>query len=247
MINDGIDKKGKDITSFLMIGQSNMAGRGELDEVESINNANCYMLRMGRWQRMAEPINPDRAIFNTKFHSGISLGASFADSFANRFGTKVGMIPCADGGTTISQWQPEEVLFEHAVFMTKLAMRTSNLGGILWHQGESDCHSEKDAKTYLARFVSMIEQLRKDLGNEALPVVVGGLGDFLEDYDDEIKYKHTKTVQEALKQIPSAIQNCAFASAEGLTDRGDGVHFNSKSYRVLGERYFQSYLEIAEK
>jgi len=46
------------------------------------------MLRMGRWQAMAESINPDRAIFDSEFHSGISLGASFADSFAKHFWKK---------------------------------------------------------------------------------------------------------------------------------------------------------------
>lgn len=229
-----------------MIGQSNMAGRGDFGDVPEIKNPDCFMLRNGLWQKMSEPINPDRNIF-TYFHSGRGLSASFADEYAKHFGEQIGLIPCAEGGSRLDQWEPGGLLYDNAINNARLAMRTSTLTGILWHQGESDCHSEEDAKTYLARFVSMIEQLRKDLGNEALPVVVGGLGDFLEDYDDEIKYKHTKTVQEALKQIPSTIQNCAFASAEGLTDRGDGVHFNSKSYRVLGERYFQSYLEIAEK
>lgn len=229
-----------------MIGQSNMAGRGDFGDVPEIKNPDCFMLRNGLWQKMSEPINPDRNIF-TYFHSGRGLSASFADEYAKHFGEQIGLIPCAEGGSRLDQWEPGGLLYDNAINNARLAMRTSTLTGILWHQGESDCHSEEDAKTYLARFVSMIEQMRKDLGNEALPVVVGGLGDFLEDYDDEIKYKHTKTVQEALKQIPSTIQNCAFASAEGLTDRGDGVHFNSKSYRVLGERYFQSYLEIAEK
>lgn len=51
MIKDGITKKEK-ICSFLMIGQSNMAGRGEFGEVEPISNNKCFMLRMGRWQLM---------------------------------------------------------------------------------------------------------------------------------------------------------------------------------------------------
>ena len=65
MIVDGLGKDLDSITSFLMIGQSNMAGRGDFGEVEPISNPMCYMLRMGRWQRMSEPINPDRAIFDT--------------------------------------------------------------------------------------------------------------------------------------------------------------------------------------
>lgn len=103
MFNDGIKKEDKIVTSFLMAGQSNMAGRGEFGEVEPINNNKCFMLRMGRWQPMSEPINPDRALLDPIWHSGVSLAASFADSFAKHFDKEVGLIPCADGGTKISQ------------------------------------------------------------------------------------------------------------------------------------------------
>ena len=63
------------IKSFLMIGQSNMAGRGLINEVTPIYNERIQMLRNGRWQIMTEPINYDRPV------SGISLVGSFADSW----------------------------------------------------------------------------------------------------------------------------------------------------------------------
>ena len=176
MINDGENKSEINITSFLMIGQSNMAGRGDFGEVECIVNPDCYMLRMGRWQKMSEPINPDRAIFEGKFHSGINLCASFADRYAKHFNKKIGLIPCADGGTTISQWQPGEVLFDHAVLMTKLAMRSSNFGGILWHQGESDC-KELNISRYKERAIRMITEIRKELNAENLPFIFGELSE----------------------------------------------------------------------
>ena len=71
MIKDGERIFDTKIRSFLMIGQSNMAGRGEFNQVPNIENANCYMVRNGRWQKMSEPINPDRPIFEGEFHSGI--------------------------------------------------------------------------------------------------------------------------------------------------------------------------------
>lgn len=42
------------VKSFLMIGQSNMAGRGFIHEVPPIYNERIQMLRNGRWQMMAE-------------------------------------------------------------------------------------------------------------------------------------------------------------------------------------------------
>ena len=50
MFKDGLSSAGSQVHSFLMIGQSNMAGRGEFADVEPIRNDLCYMLRMGRWQ-----------------------------------------------------------------------------------------------------------------------------------------------------------------------------------------------------
>ena len=90
----------KDIVkSFLIIGQSNMAGRGHLHEVKPIINERIVMLRNGRWQMMAEPINCDRSV------SGISLAASFADAWCREYKEgKIGLIPCAEGGSEIDEW-----------------------------------------------------------------------------------------------------------------------------------------------
>ena len=41
LIRDGLSKADARITSILMVGQSNMAGRGHIGEVEPIVNAGC--------------------------------------------------------------------------------------------------------------------------------------------------------------------------------------------------------------
>ena len=127
ILKDG-ENQGEKIVSFLMVGQSNMAGRGDFGEVEPIENEYCHMLRMGRWQKMREPVNTDRYIFGDSFHSGIGPAPEFARCYAEHFHRHVGLIPCADGGTHINQWQPGELLYDHAVMQTKLALRTSTLG-----------------------------------------------------------------------------------------------------------------------
>ena len=240
MIKDGINNELK-ITSFLMIGQSNMAGRGEFSDVEKIDNDLCFMLRMGRWQKMSEPINPDRAIEGIRFHSGISLGASFADSFATEFNKPVGLIPCADGGTTLSQWMPGEILFDHAVFMSKLAKRTSCLGGILWHQGESDCINLNKDK-YKNDFIEMIEKLRKELDDENLPVIIGELSENIS--LEWVDKGSVKILNNTFYEISNEIKNCTVVSSKGLSLKEDLIHFDSKSLREFGIRYFNKYLEL---
>ena len=124
------------IHSILIIGQSNMGGRGFADEVPPINNDKLYVLRNGRWRAMYVPVNPDRKT------SGINLAESFADLYANEHNVDVGIIACADGGSSLDQWQVGGLLFDHACYMAELASRTSTIAAVLWHQGESDCSDE---------------------------------------------------------------------------------------------------------
>lgn len=244
-IKDGLSSASASMNSFLMIGQSNMAGRGHFHEVDPINNKLCHMLRMGRWQKMSEPVNPDRDMFNPDWHSGISLAASFADDFAKASEKPVGLIPCADGGTTMNQWAVGGVLYDHALMMTKLAMRTSTLRGILWHQGEGDCGSDELVSAYKDKFITMITQLRRDLGDENIPVIIGELGTHITERHklEDRPIKLNAIFHEIAEEIPM----CAVASSEGFTLNSDGIHFDSKSLRVFGHRYFEAYLSLLER
>ncbi len=244
-IKDGLDLQNEEIHSFLMIGQSNMAGRGEFGDVPPIENERCFMLRMGRWQMMREPINTDRAIFEGEFHSGIGLAASFADSLANTTGKKIGLIPCADGGTRVEQWQPGEVLFDHAVMMTKLAMRSSRFSGIIWHQGESDCTTDENIARYKDRLINIINGIREELGANDLPFI---LGELAEHYDPKWKMgERYHRVNEILYEIANELPNIAVVSAKGLAMKPDGIHFDARSFRVLGNRYFEAYMALTEE
>ena len=51
------------IHSFLMIGQSNMAGRGAFGDVPPIDNPSLKVLRNGRWQPFFTPVKPDHLHF----------------------------------------------------------------------------------------------------------------------------------------------------------------------------------------
>ena len=246
MINDGLhlSDEREVMHSFLMVGQSNMAGRGKLDSVPWIENNSCFMLRMGRWQAMREPINPDRSSFQGTFRSGISLGASFADDISNRYDWKVGLIPCADGGTQIKEWMPGEILFDHAVMMTKLAMRTSKFCGIIWHQGESDCIEEADLLAHKEMFLTMARAMRAELGAENLPFIIGEVSNLITvgKIGTKADYMNAR-YREAAEELGCS----AVVSAEGLELLGDHLHFDAPSLRVFGSRYAKAYFDLIEK
>ena len=241
-IVDGSHIGGDDLHSFLMIGQSNMAGRGDLSDVTPINNFRCYMLRMGRFLRMSEPTNPDRAIFGKGFTSGVGPAPSFADEFANYNKARVGLIPCADGGTSIDEWQPGTPLFDHAVFMTRLAMRSSKFSGFLWHQGESDCENEVLLSEYKPKFLHFVKSIRRELGAENLPFIAGEISENMSEAwnfgDRPVRFNRM------LNSLTGEIENFGVASSAGLLLKADGIHFTSGSARELGKRYFNVYRSL---
>ena len=233
----------KNVTSFLMVGQSNMAGRGDIGEVEPIENGLCHVMRFGVWQPMSEPVSADRGS-HAEFVPGVCLATAFADALASHTGKHIGLIPCAYGGSGIQKWQPGEVLFDHAVMMAKLAERTSTLGGIIWHQGENDC-SHFDKEAYRAAFLNTMTALRRELG-EDLPIIIGELSEQMGPRWEKMA-KNVPAMNRLLEELAAELPNCRIAKAADLPCRSDGIHFSATSCRTLGLRYFEEYIRLTEQ
>ena len=221
--------------SVLLIGQSNMAGRGYLHEVTPIYNENIFMLRNGRWQMMTEPIHFDRSV------AGVGPAASFAQAWCNaNKNEQIGLIPCAEGGSSIDEWSKESTLFRHAVSEAKFAMENSELIAILWHQGESDGRSKK-YKNYYHKLNILVNSFRKELGDLEVPFSVGGLGNYLgKSGFGRSCVEYDLINQELLKYVENN-RNCYFVTGEKLYPNPDGIHINAESQRRFGIRYFKAY------
>lgn len=220
------------IHSFLIIGQSNMAGRGFAEEALPVDFTGISMLRNGRWQPIFRPINPDRRT------AGVNLAESFAEAYAKKYQVPVGIIPAADGGTKLEQWVPGSLLFDHAVYQAKLAMRTSTIAGILWHQGEGDCTPERYT-TYAQRMIPMIEAFRRELNLYDVPFLVGGLGDFLADCTLGTSLVNYPQVNAALREVAGRMDRVGYVPAEGLGSNPDHLHFSAEALHAFGLRYFE--------
>lgn len=227
----------KELNIFLLIGQSNMAGRGNMDEVPELKHPQIFMFRDGQWVKAVEPLHTDKPRI-----AGVGLGMSFANHLIEEAGlVPIGFVPCAVGGTPLSRWMPGADLYENAVEIAKSALDHGILKGILWHQGEGDSNSLEDAESYGDRFSKMIESLRSEFSAESVPVISGELGRFLEKRDG---CNYFKLVNKKLNELENKIPNYACTSSEGLNDKGDNLHFNAASLREFGVRYSEKFLEI---
>ncbi|MBO0452109.1 sialate O-acetylesterase [Candidatus Enterococcus murrayae] len=221
--------------SFLLIGQSNMAGRGYLNDAPAIYNENIEVLRNGRWQMMAEPLHNDREV------AGIGPAASFAAAWAqDHQAEKLGLIPCAEGGSSIDEWAEDQVLARHALSEAKFAMETSELIGILWHQGENDSLNGQ-YKDYAEKLKAVFGHFRQALSLPELPIIVGELPDFLGKSGFGQSAIEFKEINREIQTVVKGTKNSYLVSAENLASNPDGIHINAESQRQFGIRYYEAF------
>lgn len=212
-----------------------MAGRGFIKDVPPIYNEHINMLRNGRWQMMAEPLNFDRHV------SGIGPAASFAQAWTeDHQGQFIGIIPCAEGGSSIDEWAIDGLLTRHAISEAKFAMETSEIIGILWHQGESDSYGER-YRTYEDKLLSLFNHLREELNAPDIPIIIGELGHYLGEAGFGKNAVEYNQINKILSKVAHNEKNCYFVTSKGLTANPDGIHIDAISQRKFGLRYYEAF------
>lgn len=223
---------------YLLIGQSNMAGRGKLTDENRLSTDGVWKLdKNDRWVAATEPLHFDKPAI-----AGAGLGMSFARALREKEpSVEIGLIPCAVGGTPLSRWMPGKDLYTNAVRRAKIAQRQGAIKAILWHQGEGDCGSVETRESYAARLATMVKALRAELGlSEDVPFLAGELGPYLKD-----RYKGSPhlVINEQLKSCEKTVPNFHCISSEGLTPNSDILHFNTESLRIFGRRYAEVFVK----
>ncbi len=229
---------------FLLVGQSNMAGRGKVEAEDKVVNPRVLTLsKDGKWVPAVDPIHFDKP------GVGVGLGRSFGLTLAEKMDPDItiGLIPCAQGGSPIATWEPgakweqtKSKPYDDTMVRANLALKDGVLKGILWHQGESD--TGKTADVYQVKLTALLARFRKDLTSPDVQVIIGQLGPYRKNADTE----GSKTVDAALQAVAKEDGNAAFVSADGLTSNPDFVHFDAKSQREFGKRYAEAYLKLLE-
>jgi hypothetical protein len=228
---------------FLLIGQSNMAGRGAVDT--QTPHPRIWMLTKEQdWVTARDPLHFDKPAV-----VGVGPGLSFAQRVADAHPEQnIGLIPGAVGGSGVDVWEPgayyeptKSYPYDDAIRRAKKALENGQLAGILWHQGESDSQPEK-ATVYEQKLTALIRRIRTDLRAETVPFLIGTLGDFYAQ-----KNLNARQINAILTKLPGVLPNVYVVSASGLTHKGDTTHFDTPSARTLGRRFADSYLNIPKK
>lgn len=206
--------------AIILLGQSNMSGRGDLNAVDPISDDRIFMMRNDEWVKMEEPIHTDKTI------AGIGLAASFAKGFVESFDCEVGLVPAAMGGSSLDDWAVGNMLYREAVRLIKIAMEDSEVAAILWHQGEAN----QSDRSYAIKLRAIFDAMLEDAGlDESKIVIVTG----------ELFGTRSDAVHRGqLDELGLYYTNYGVAESDGLTVFDVTTHFDSQSLRVFGYRYF---------
>jgi hypothetical protein len=217
---------------YLLIGQSNMAGRAPFSAEEAAVIPKCYQLNgEDKWEPAMNPLNRYSTIRKGLGMQKMNPGYGFSKAMlAKNKDVSLGLVVNAKGGTRIEQWAKGSKFYQEALRRAKAAQKKGTLKGILWHQGESN---QGNPDGYLAKQKALVENLRSDLGIRNLPFIAG-------------QVNNVKEINDQIAQLPKAVPNTSFVSSEGLKTM-DRWHFDAASMKLMGERYAEEMLKVQAK
>ena len=241
---------------WVLAGQSNMEGVGDLTDVETPHPMVHSFQSREQWAVAEEPLHwlgeSPRPIHHTIWGmpmpaspaprdntrtKGSGLGLTFAKTMAEATGVPVGLIPSAHGGTSMQQWEPSRKAMGggslYGATLERVRANGGKVAGILWYQGESDANTQ-DAPLYEARMTELVQSFRADFGQPDLPFYFVQLGGWVADPSPEY-VNGWNSVREFQRLLSKTLPNAGMVSA---IDCGldDGIHIDTAGLKSLGKR-----------
>ncbi len=108
----------------------------------------------------------------------------------------------------------------------------------VWMQGEADASWAADSKRYEAHMKGLIQQLRKDLSNDGLTVVVGRIGSHFSGSPDGDK------VREVQVGLAAADPLVGWVDTDELERTEDHIHLTQKGREEMGELFAKKAIEL---
>lgn len=233
----------KRVWTFLLAGQSNMAGRGTVAPQDTIPSERILTVNaLNEIVLAKEPLH-----YYEPGLRGLDCGLSFAKSLLPRVPDDVSLllIPTAVGGSAITQWLGDSLhrdvkLMSNFQEMMEVGKKHGTLKGILWHQGESDTDSLK-SPLYAQRLKELMGRLREMARDDDLPILIGQLGSYARNE------KYWDNLNKVIEEYAAEDANTQLIRTSDLHDRGDRLHFDAASQRIMGARFANAFVEFSNQ
>jgi sialate O-acetylesterase len=245
---------------WILAGQSNMQGRGDMEDVEPPSPTVHMFESRYQWAIAEEPLHrlsesPNGVhyrIFNPNVtreqidkqrlaprvptDKGAGLGLPFAKELYRRTHVPIGLIPCAHGGTNMDQWDPARRDERGDSLYGSMYDRFQAIGGkvkgMLWYQGEAETSPELQP-AYHAKLKRFIEAVRQDFNDPTLPFYLVQLSRGIT--EPTRKEGIWNGVQEDQRRIAQELPHVVTVPAIDL-DLDDIIHVGTPGLKRLGRR-----------
>lgn len=234
-----VTAKADHVRVFLLGGQSNMLGRAASSGLPT-SPVNLQLPQddvLLYYGSTLTTLRPGSGKFSTEFGPEVSFGRAIADASPQY---TYALIKGAVGGTGLwDDWNPATGTV-YADFRTTVAAglaalqaagHTTEIVGMLWHQGENDAIQGQQAN-YGSNLTAFIADVRIRYGAK-LPFIIGepwrGSGPAF------------VTVAQAQEAVAAADPYATFIPTSDLT-LFETYHFDAPSQLIIGQRFAQSYL-----
>lgn len=239
---------------WLLAGQSNMADSGFMPSLtpESVMVRGFYM--DNRWDIARDPLhnilyaaapvhggNPANPVVRPL--RGTGPGTAFGLAMYEMEKVPQGLIACAHGGTSLSQWDPalrkQGGRSLYGALYERFRMLGGRVAGVLWYQGCNETDSEKTAEAYEKATRRLFAALRRDCGNPDLPIVFAQLGPYSPGPHNHSSARNWLTVRCAQYRMGQTLKNSVCVPTIDL-ELDDLIHLSNRSVPVLGRRMAQA-------
>lgn len=202
----------------------------------------AYPSNVRQWDQASgtaiAPTTPLRHQAYTNGFSGFetSLMAHLARAYP---GDTILLVPAAKGGSGFTGSDVEHsflpggdarVGLEARINAALAAHPGATIEGMFWQQGEQD-RNNAQYQTDLTSFLTYVRTTWPALATR--PVIMGEMGSFVA--------PGTTNVNAVIAAVAATRTNYGTASSLDLTDKGDSLHFDAPSNRVLGDRHFAAW------
>jgi hypothetical protein len=233
--------------TFILAGQSNMAGLGNITEIPEYllqTPSNVFYAENKTYKKFAEP----------RFGPEITFAHEIAKAWSAE---KILIVKYAVGSSSLLDWSPhwsyEEAkethnedygsLYFKLIKYIEIAWlgKEAEFKGILWMQGERDAKFKNAAVQYKNNLKTFIHKIREDLHVQDLPFIIGQVN------PPEDEFPFASVVCKAQHEIEKEIPNTKLVYTNDLQKLEDGLHYASEGLIELGQRFAQTFLEDIAK
>ena len=252
----------------LMVGQSNMAGRGIAGPDDLVAIPGVMAIRPeGGWIPAIEPVTRDRSFVGTfdadgkKLVSpdpwdnilppsggrvvGVGCGRTFGGLLREAFpDCTVGLIPAAVGGTSAAAWKPggeDDHLPGHRPYdeAIRMAKIAQDSGDIVAVLWhQGENDAHKNNLNYLDDLREIVTNFRRDL--DLGDDVPFIAGELADFYKPEIQDR-VWIVDDALRELAREFPFFRVVPLKGLPHKGDQLHFSAEAQHEFGRRCFAEF------